>query len=415
MSYDRTPPNDVRAEQAAIGLALSHGSMPEPLDTLEPGDFYQPVHITIWAVMQWLTSSGKPCDGVNVHAGLSVLGKDRQFAHALEVLPGLVSTVWGGTPETVTEVIMDRSKRRAMIDASERSLQECYTSADDYELIAYRLEVAMRKVMRRDTGQLDSLISLSELIGMDFPTPDWVIDGLLARGERLILTGTEGLGKSTLCRQLGACTAAGIEPFHGWSTTPRTVLVIDVENPPYILKKRYRELAQAIRNHGSAVDDELFRIDSHPEGLNLADGADRRWLLHRIRSVKPDLLVIGPAYKLHEMTNDDSHEVIARTVTSVLDDLRGDAAVVLEHHSGNEQAGQARPVRPFGSSVWRRWPEFGYGIRLSKVTSIKDAEADARRVVDLVPWRIARDTGRKWPRQMESGGDGLPWVETVVE
>ena len=53
--------------------------------------------------------------------------------------------------------------------------------------------------------------------------------------------------------------------------------------------------------------------------------------------------MIGPAYKLHQTANDDKDEVIARTVTGVLDDLRGDAALVLEHHAGTNN--RATPVR----------------------------------------------------------------------
>jgi hypothetical protein len=42
---------------------------------------------------------------------------------------------------------------------------------------------------------------------------DWVIPGLLAREDRLILTGAEGLGKMMLLRQIAVCAAAGLDPF----------------------------------------------------------------------------------------------------------------------------------------------------------------------------------------------------------
>jgi replicative DNA helicase len=133
-----------------------------------------------------------------------------------------------------------------------------------------------------------------------------------------------------------------------------------------------------------------------------------------VKLIRPELIVIGPAYKLHLTANDDKDETIARTITTVLDDIRGDAALVLEHHAGNEQQGGARPVRPFGSSLWRRWPEFGYGIRRATVPKrFTAAEREKNRFVDLIAWRGARDE-RAWPRQLGSGGRDMPWVETVV-
>ena len=55
--------------------------------------------------------------------------------------------------------------------------------------------------------------SLREFLDRDDPPFDWVVPGLLERGDRLILTGAEGLGKSVLMRQLAVCAAAGVHPF----------------------------------------------------------------------------------------------------------------------------------------------------------------------------------------------------------
>lgn len=408
---DRTPPHDDEAERAAIACCLHAGRIPDGLEDVRPGDLYQPVHETVWAVIKWLTGAGRPCDATTVHARLMETGQTR----ALAVLPELVSGVWAGSPESLAGIILDRSGRRHIIDATTRTLQAAYESDADYESLLQRAEAELARVPSRDTGSVDSLVTLSEFLGQDAPEPEWVVDGLLARGERVIITGVEGGGKSTLCRQLALCAAAGIQPFTGSRIPPRSVLMIDAENPKYIMQRRYSELRRAIHAHGGTIPETGFWLDRRPEGLNLADAGDRRWLQRRVRVVNPDLLVIGPAYKLHVAGNDDKDETIARTVTSVLDELRGDAALVLEHHAGNEQAGSIRPVRPFGSSLWRRWPEFGYGIRPAKVPAhVTQEEAEARRLVDLVAWRGARDE-RGWPRQMESGGEGLPWVETVVD
>jgi hypothetical protein len=410
---DRTPPHDAEAERSAIGAVLSLGRIPDSLIDLVPSDFYIPTHEHLWHVIRHLVNGGGSCDANAVHARLmETAGKgDQMVRAALAVLPDLASGVWASTPDTLSAIILDRAGRRNLIAAHTAGLQMAYESDADYETQLQRSEAMLASVPAQDSGNVDTLMTLDEFLGQSVPEPEWVIEGLLARGERLILTGLEGWGKSTLCRQLGLCAAAGIEPFTGRRIQPKTVLLVDAENPNYIMQKRFSELRNAVRSHSGKIEEGRFWMDRKPGGMNLGEAGDRRWLQRRINVTNPDLLVIGPAYKLHDAGNDDKDETIARTVTSVLDDLRGQAALVLEHHAGNEQAGNQRPVRPFGSSLWRRWPEFGYGIRpIRPPKGMTDADVERGRYVDLVSWRGARDE-RNWPKQMQSGGEGLPWVE----
>ena len=59
---------------------------------------------------------------------------------------------------------------------------------------------------------------------------DWIIPGILERQERVIFTGGEGAGKTTLVRQMAILSAAGINPFTFEDMPPVRVLVIDAEN-----------------------------------------------------------------------------------------------------------------------------------------------------------------------------------------
>lgn len=413
---DRTPPHDVEAEKSALGLTLALGRVPDALQDLIPSDFYQPVHEHLWRVFTHLVNAGGSCDANAVHARLMETAAGNQLAKVcLTILPELVSGVWASSAETLAAIILERAGRRHLIDVHTRGLQRAYDSEEDYETQLQRSEAELARVPAKDSGEVDSLVTLDEFLGQTVPEPEWVIDGLLAQGERLILTGLEGWGKSTLCRQLALCAAAGIEPFTGRRIQPKTVLLVDAENPTFIMQKRFSELRRAVHSHGGTIEQGRFWMDRRPAGMNVGEAGDRRWLQRRVNIVNPDLLVIGPAYKLHDAGNDDKDETIARTVTAVLDDIRGKAALVLEHHAGNEQAGNQRPVRPFGSSLWRRWPEFGYGIRpIRPPKGMTEQVVEEKRFVDLVSWRGARDE-RNWPKQMQSGGDGLPWVEWVQE
>lgn len=238
--------------------------------------------------------------------------------------------------------------------------------------------------------------------------PEWVVPGLLERGDRLILTGFEGLGKSMLVRQLAVCAAAGRDPFHHqYDHTPARVLFIDCENSEAQSRRKLRPIAATAQWLKSPVKPGQMRLIHRAEGIDLTDEADAAWFLERVRAHEPDILFVGPFYRLHNANMND--EQVARRVVSVLDAARAinNCALVTEAHAGHGEAGKSRSVRPTGSSLLLRWPEFGYGLVPSAFDQ-PDANGTFRRV-DVLPWRGPRDE-RDWPRHIEYGDKGeMPW------
>ena len=140
------------------------------------------------------------------------------------------------------------------------------------------------------------------------------------------------------------------------------------------------------------------------KGGDLTKPEDEAWLVSRVSALQPALLVIGPIYRLHAKNPND--EEPARCVTRVLDRCRAAAncALILEAHAGHTTGVDGmRHVRPTGSSLWLRWPEFGYGLRAADGFHPTD-----NRVVDFVAWRGDREE-RQWPQQLRGGGV-WPWM-----
>jgi replicative DNA helicase len=244
--------------------------------------------------------------------------------------------------------------------------------------------------------------SLAEFLSGDDPPHDWVIPGLLERGDRLILTGSEGLGKSVLFRQLAVSTAAGVHPFNHGPIPPKTVLYVDVENGYTKMRRALRDLAGLAKRHNVDGADQRLWIECRPEGLDLTKPEDEQWLIRRVAALQPALLVIGPLYRLHN--DDPNKEEPARKVTQVLDRCRAAAncALITEAHAGHGSGSDGvRAVRPTGTSLWLRWPEFGYGLRMAENFNPQD------RRVDFVPWRGDRDA-REWPKRLQQG-TRWPW------
>jgi hypothetical protein len=239
--------------------------------------------------------------------------------------------------------------------------------------------------------ELAEASELDAFLAAPVPDYDFLIPGLLERTDRVILTGPEGRGKSTLLRQLTVQAGAGIHPFTLELIEPVRCLYVDLENSRAQVRRALRplRLAAADRYTGAGVG-----VVVEPAGMDLYGHApDADWLAKRIEATEAQLLVIGPLYKL--ATGDPTSEEVARKVTAALDQLRAHyhIALLIEAHSPYASGSGRRPLRPYGASLWSRWPEFG--LHLGETGT-------------LTHWRGARDE-RDWPVTLKRGGE-WPWT-----
>ncbi|MDQ6854083.1 MAG: AAA family ATPase [Actinomycetota bacterium] len=246
---------------------------------------------------------------------------------------------------------------------------------------------------QRDTRHGDGVdADLRDLLDAPEPAYDWKIPNLIEALDRVFLTGGEGDGKTTLLRQLTLQAAAGIHPFTLENIDPLRVLYVDLENSIAQNRRAFRPLA-------ITVGDRLARRQLipiiEPSGIDLLHRHGVDWLTERVDRNEPDLLIAGPVYKL--ANGDPTSEEMAKAVSAVLDDIRTTygCAVIIEGHSPYGSGGK-RPIRPYGASLWSRWPEFG--LHLSKQGQ-------------LLHWRGARDE-RNWPAALKRGGE-WPWTPEI--
>lgn len=225
---------------------------------------------------------------------------------------------------------------------------------------------------------------------------DWVIPGLLERGERVIVVAAEGVGKTMLARQVALCAAAGVHPFTYGQMKPVTTLTVDLENPERIIRRASSAIViQAMRRgHVARIYGEIL---TKPSGMDLLKPEDRLTLEEAIERVKPDILVMGPLYKSFVDPGGRTSEAIAVEVAKYLDTIRTvyGCALWLEHHAPLGTTLNTRELRPFGSAVWSRWPEFGISLQ-------PDPTANEPYVYDVRHFRGARDQ-RHWPLKIKRG------------
>ena len=393
---------DDPAERAILGAALSNPKITQAVKLLGV-DFGQPRHGELWDAIREVHIIGDQPDMATIPPRIPA-GPRR--AAVMELMTAVVGEGFAMNAAAYATTIRDMAERRRLGGAI-TGLQQRLNNLD--MPIADIVATAERDLIT--TGPLeraaDHILTLDEFCDQPITSQDWVIDGLLARGERVVLTGVEGGGKSVLLRMLAVTVAAGVAPFSLCNTTPRRLLYVDCENPVRIMVHKLDDIRQVMNRRRKPTEARMM-IRRFPQGLDLAQANDRLELHHMCSVVRPDLLVIGPAYKLYVGGAGAREEDLARQVTSVLDGLREEFgfALILEHHSPHASpGGESRSVRPIGSSLWMRWPEFGFGLRPESGTKLED------RQVEVKHWRGAREE-RPWPKRLIGGNPTeLPWID----
>lgn len=421
-SLEYEPAYDEMGEQAALGLAiLFPDKCGDAFLTIGPDDWYSPHNKDLAGVVTRMLRTGQSVDPVTVSGQLQAQGLTR-FWDGYKVYK---LTELAHRPESASQIaarLRELSGRRHLANAALESVQRLQSlseidGAADVRAATARLRAACDKAEETAADRETPLPrNMADFLSVENKSRQWLVPGLLERMDRTVITGAEGGGKSYLVSQIAASLACGVHPFGGQvlgnGEHRVRVLVVDCENSDDQSRRRYSTIINRVagirESHGfDPVDwSEQMFIDTKPAGIDLLSGRDVSWLEHSISALSPDLLVLGPLYKLHH--RDPSEETSAREVAWVIDGLREryGFGLLTEAHAGNSSDMQGnRVMRPIGSSLWRRWPEFGFGLRRAKDDPGK---ARAERV-DVVAWRGAREE-RAWPETLHMAQIGLPWA-----
>lgn len=226
---------------------------------------------------------------------------------------------------------------------------------------------------------------------------DWIIPGLLERTDRTIIVAAEGSGKTMLARQVAIMTAWGLHPFTRQTIPPIRTLTIDLENPERIVRRKSASIHFACQHFTSGKKITPYaKLVLKPDGMNLLKATDRVLFERAVKEHQPDLLIIGPLYKSFIDPGNRSSEAIATETIMFLDHIRHtyQCAMWMEQHAPLGST-SGREMRPFGSAVWSRWPEFGKAL-------VRDVTAHTPNTFKVENFRGDRDE-RHWPTLLKWG------------
>lgn len=406
MSDARRLPANLDAENSLIGaILLAPELMRVAMTTVQPGDFFQPKAQHLFAAMCELHSKGQPVDIVTISDAL--VDVDREWMLACQnVTPSL------SYAPHYANLVIEESRRRQFIALGAQVQQMAYDHADP-DVIMDAADPRMNPLVRPRNAAIKDLLDVRDWERDSQEADDaepWLIPHICKRRWRMILVASEGVGKATFLRQLGLHAAAGLDPFDAsCKIKPIRVLYVDCENSASSIRHQHK-LANKTLDLVAMSQGRYFLM--HREaGFDIRQRVTLSEIEAAIQQTKPDLVIMGPLYKMFKRNRSEDWETPAGQVAEILDDLRVryNFAIMIEAHAAKGDGKTPRVLTPFGSSVWARWAETG--VAMNDHGEAKDNPPQM--TVDVEFFRPPRDIA-EWPIRLTRGGlsQNLAWSPT---
>ena len=272
--FERTPPQDVAAEQSVLGgMLLNKDAIADVIEAVRTGDFYRPAHQLIFDVIIELYGKGEPADAITVGAELTKNG-DVGRVGGLPYLHTLVSTVpTAANAGYYAKIVAELAILRRLVEAGTRIVQLGYAAegqaVDD---VVDRAQQAIYDVTERRTSDdytlledlmqptMDELEAIGGRNGMMSGVPTGFVDldnltNGLHPGQLIVIAGRPGLGKSTL--GLDIARSASIK--NGQASVIFSLEMSKTEITMRLLSAEARVPLHHMRS-GSMTDDDWARL-----------------------------------------------------------------------------------------------------------------------------------------------------------
>src|SRR6202167_1664687 len=255
----RIPPSAIEAEESLIGaMLLSVEAVSVAYETVEPEDFYRPLHGQIFGAIMALTHAGEPVDYVTVQAKLQERGA---VAIELAVLSSLqMNTPSAANAQHYAEIVRDKAQQRRLIAVGGEIVDDSYVPTDD---VVGLIDEAERKINQiGDNRRIDSVSPLQRLLLTE-------ADILEERGETRgqfngLETGYRSLDLILQGLQPSSMTIIGARPGTGKTAFGLGILIhvgAVVKRPAlfFSLEMSRQELAERILASTARIDSSKLR------------------------------------------------------------------------------------------------------------------------------------------------------------
>jgi replicative DNA helicase len=223
---DRTPPQDMAAEQSVLGaMLISKDSIADVAEVLRGVDFYRPSHEIVYDAILDLYGRGEPADPITVVAELTRRGELARVGGAPYLHTLSANVPIAANAGYYAEIVREKAILRRLVDAGTKIVQIGYAGEGQVDDVVDQAQAEVYKITEKRAsedyaplsdimaGVLDEIEAIGNreagLYGVPtgFADMDDLTNGLHA-GQMIIVAARPAMGKSTLA--LDFCRAASI-------------------------------------------------------------------------------------------------------------------------------------------------------------------------------------------------------------
>ncbi len=272
-TFERTPPQDVPAEQSALGgMLLSKDAISDVVDILRAEDFYRPAHGIVFATILDLYGRGEPADAVTVAAALTDAGDISKIGGAAYLHTLMAAVPTAANASYYARIVAERAVLRRVIEAGTHIVQLGYSNGRDVDDVVDLAQQAVYDVTERRVSEdfaalaemLQPTLDEIEAVGTQggvmsgiptgFADLDRLLNGLHP-GQLVIVAGRPGLGKSTAAMDF--CRSASVK--HNMASAIFSLEMSKVEIVMRLLSAEARIPLHVMRS-GQLTDDDWTKL-----------------------------------------------------------------------------------------------------------------------------------------------------------
>ena len=232
------------------------------------------------------------------------------------------------------------------------------------------------------TDELPPMESLAEYKDNPPELPEELIQGILRRGHKMLISGSSKAGKSFLLMELSVDIAEGKE-WLGFPCRKGRVLYVNLEIDPASCINRFLKIYEALKLSKENMDNiVIWNLRGHAVPLDQLVPK----LIRRVRDQHFDAIIIDPIYKV--ITGDENSASEMGRFCNQFDKIcneTGCSIIYCHHHSKGAQGSKRAMDRASGSGVFARDPDAQLDmIQLELSEELKNTVRDG----NATAWRL---------------------------